>query len=207
MFNTKKGCAPCEAKARCAPCTPCAPVSCKVSCPPACCVQADLCVEKNLLSVSKVPGITGGTYDSLVLTYEIVLNNRGGCVLSTMQIHDTFAGLTVSGTMTLALAVSTSDSNLVLDTVSNILASGDLLVASKSTLPAGSTSRVLITLTITTATGTVVVDQLLNTITVTGFVQYSSGGCGCCKREQAMEPISVKSTLWEDPDGVLIVST
>jgi len=205
MSFPQKRCLPCEVKKpACFAPAECRPVAKPACCPAPCCVTADVCVEKNLLTVAKVAGVTAGTFLSLVLTYEIVLFNRGGCKIVDLQVHDTFAGLATSTVLTATLAASTTDTNLLLDTNATILSSGDFLKC-KSYLPSCSVSRILATLTIIGTSSNVVIDELLNTITVSGEIQTSSGECGCYKKEQEMKPISVKSELWADADGVLLV--
>lgn len=189
MNFSQKKCSPHECKPICRP----------ANCPPTCDFKSDLCVEKNLLSVSKVSG-NANFYFSLELIYEIVLFNRGGCQVVDLQIYDTFAGLSSSPVLNVVISASTFDDNLILDTNSNIRSSGNFL-KSGSYLNTCSVSRILVKMTLFANRTTV--DQLLNTITVSGNIQST---IDCCIKKQRIEPITVKSELWSDENGVLLIS-
>lgn len=184
-------------------CTPCnKPVACPPKpCPAKCCVAGSVCVEKNLLTIAKVP-LVDPTFSSLVLVYEIVLTNKGCSNIANLSLVDTFAGLLNSTVLSLTVTATTCNDNLVINAVPDILVCGSILDSTRSSLPPCSTSRVILTLTIEAQAGSVVINQVLNTITLNGSVEYMNE-CGWVKGEK-MEPISVKSTVWEDSDGVLL---
>lgn len=195
-----KNCAPCGVKP-----IPCGgkTVSCCAPkpCPAKCCVSGNVCVEKNLLTIAKVP-LVDPTYSSLVLVYEIVLTNKGCSKIANLSLVDTFSGLLNSTVLALTVTATTCDDNLTINSVPDILVCGSILESCKSYLPPCTTSRVILTLTIAAQAGSVVVNQILNTITLNGFVEHMNE-CGWVKGEK-MEPVSVKSTIWEDVDGVIL---
>lgn len=167
-----------------------------------CIVKDDinLCVEKNLLNVSRRPGGVD-SYISLVLIYEIVLFNRGGCKIIDLQINDTFAGLITSSVAHIIVNAFTTDNNLLLDTTSNISSTGNFL-KSGSYLNPCSVNRILVKMTI--VSNKVVLNNLFNTVAVTGHIQTEIESCYKCDKE--INPIVISSPLWSNTNGILIIS-
>lgn len=198
-----KNCAPCRPSPCAVPCPAPCPVPCPVPkpCPAKCCVSGVVCIEKNLLTIAKVP-LVDPTFSSLVLVYEIVLTNKGCTTVAELSLVDTFAGLLNSTILALTITATTCNDNLTINAVPDILVCGSILDPTRSSLPPCSTSRVILTLSIAAQAGSVIVNQILNTMTLNGAVQYMND-CGWIKGEK-LEPISIKSTIWEDSDGVLL---
>lgn len=219
---------PCEPKPSkpCKPCEPCEPKPCKPKKQSTCndlvveCssdpIKADICVEKNLLTVCRIPlasaveffvangNLPPSTYFSqLLLTYEIVLINKTAFKISDINIYDTLAGLTFvenSIPFTNSIEIVKCPGHIVLYETDEIAyRKGQLNDPDASYLPPNSVTTIVVKLAMGAPEGTICeVRYVQNSVSVEGILEKST-----CKNNKVyinkhpIVPIVEKSHIWK----------
>jgi len=182
------------------------------------CVKDVLCVEKNLLTVARVPlagfveALAEGTlpantpFAQLVLTYEIVLVNKSEKEICNLSVFDSLAGVVFadsrSGTVpfdSTVIAISSCDSLTPFTRNEIVNRRGQLIDSANSYLPPCSTSRIILTLAMTAPENSICeIRYVQNTVSVEGRV-YD------CNKYKRIEPVMDKSAIWETDSDVTLL--
>ncbi|ARF11072.1 hypothetical protein Hokovirus_4_46 [Hokovirus HKV1] len=192
-----------------------------VSCPSKCeCVDADITVEKHLLTACRVPlaAIVQWIQENLVLppnlhygqimlTYEIIITNNTKNKISGLYLHDSLAGINFQngGATSLpfpsSIRVVKAPSNIVLLPYDEVATSnGSIINSEESFLDPCSVTKIIMELTIAAPeTSFCEVRQVCNTVTLEGNLEEAipSGKCGKCYiKKHCIKPVICASEIW-----------
>lgn len=182
------------------------------------CVCVDLCVQKNLLTVSRVPvqsfvdAAAAGTtvdpqmvYSQIAFDYEIVLANNTSQQICNVGVFDSLAGqifaedIADGALLSRAYVVKAPEYITVLTDPNLISRRGYLNDACRSYLPPCSVSKIVVRLVLTApADGIREVRFLRNTVTVEGRL-YD------CNKFERIEPVLAKSAPWCSEQDVMLL--
>lgn len=187
------------------------------------CQKIDLKVEKNLLTVCRVPlaSIVGVILDTLVfpptvhfsqlvLTYEIVLINDSNQRINCLSINDSLAGIAFSAT-TLpfrnSINVVKAPGNIAANTSEIIASSGQLIDPCKSYLPPCSVTKILVNLAISAPDKSFCeIRHVQNSITVEGVTTECCANDGKVNVTQnPIQPISENSVIWQTESDIMFL--
>jgi hypothetical protein len=170
--------------------------------------KIDLFVEKNLISVYKVQNRLVASdsnfkyiaYTKAVFTYDITLINNTCYTLRNIGIQDTFFGLMNSIQVLIGLRITSCCDNLVVRPVDDIYQDTcpQLLDTCNSYLPPFSACTIIVGVVISPSINNAKpeINELRNTITVTGDIEYKSSCEGM--KLWPIKPILEDSIIWED---------
>jgi hypothetical protein len=196
--------------------TSCKTDKCVIKCPKkCCCIQADLFVEKTLLSVYKVVDQVNAPftdtvtpYTQLFVSYEIALINESCCKISNLGIDDTFFGMMSNLQIIIGLRIKSCCDNVVIRDLDAIYADDDctqILDTSKSFMPPCSACSIIVTVIFEAFpdNGPAEIERLMNTITVTGTLDAAT--CNC--KQTPIESIVKKSIVLNLTPPVVFAGT
>lgn len=184
-------------------------------------VCVDLCVQKNLLTVSRTPiqafvdaAIAGTSadpqmaYSQISFDYEIVLSNNSSQEICNIAIFDTLAGVifnedAADGTLlSTAFVIKSPEHIAVLPNPSLISRRGYLNDSCKSFLPPCSVSKIVVRLVITApATSIRELRYLRNTVSVEGRLSD-------CNKYKKIAAVLAKSNVWcAEGESVLLIGS
>ena len=191
--------------------------ACKTSCE---CVPADLCIEKNLLNVCRVPLAAlvealnesnlpnNIPYAQLMLTYEIVLVNKGEKDICGLNISDTLAGIAFGNNLNniqpfvSSVVVVKAPAHIKTLSAEEIVAKkGQLVDPCESYLPPCSVTKLVVNLVLSAPTGSICeIRYVRNTVTVEGKIFD-------CNKYKKIVPLFAKSPIWQtDSDVTLLIN-
>lgn len=216
---------PCEEK-KCkvvkGPCKPncdydCCSSGCKTACD---CVYVDLCVEKNLLNVCRVPlaaiiealneGIPPNQgsipFSQIMLTYEIMLINKSDKEICNVSIFDTLAGIAfmdnLNGIQPFVSTVSVVKSPAYIQALTDdeiVTKKGLLNDPCNSYLPPCSVSVLVVNIALSAPQNSIAeIRYVRNTVTVEGKVHDSN-------KYKRIAPIFAKSPIWQSESDVSLL--
>lgn len=185
-----------------------------------CSIDANICVQKNLLTVCRVPGAalissyyTNGmlpnAYAQLVLTYEIVLLNKTNSKIANISLFDSLAGITFENAYTSTVEIIKCPGHITLYEMEEIAARKGLLNnPDGSYLPPNSITTIVLKLAIQAPPNSMCeIRYVCNSIYLEGCIETSA-----CKNNKIIvnrnpiNPIIEKSNIWQtDSDFIFLI--
>lgn len=172
-----------------------------------CCVNAKIDVEKNIISVIKVPLDTQTGTSSLIINYEIIINNKSPRKIINLKVSDSLWGIGLTGSDEVVLTVTAESccSTIVTNSGDTIISScGELVDSTESYVDGCSVCTILLTLAlrpIERRLGTpdlyINIPYVLNTVTISGKLEPIKP-YNACKIGSSFIPIFAKTVSYGD---------